>query len=167
MRRIYEALENALKLTRPRSPGFRRGASPLLSLDVEGRRCRRARPRLEYRDRARRGASCHVVGYSDRHRVERKAERGSEGGERMQVEQYGTATAAEPDEVRAELASLRATCRRQAWVVDTMTRVLVNLRVGVRALKAENAELRAWAERAHGVAGSPASASSECFETCL
>lgn len=87
----------------------------------------------------------------------------------MQVEQRGAAGAVEQD-ASAELASLRVTCRRQAWVVETMTRVLVNLRVGVRALKSENAELRAWAERAQGSYGSPlhggpASGSSQCVET--
>src|SRR3954453_12479640 len=90
----------------------------------------------------------------------------------MQVEQRGKAALAEQDGDRAELASLRATCRRQAWLVETMTRVLVNLRVGVSALKAENAELRASGERARSVgrspmSGEPASGSSECLETCL
>src|SRR3954447_13091986 len=90
----------------------------------------------------------------------------------MQVEQRGEAGLVEQDGDRAELASLRATCRRQAWVVETMTRVLVDLRVGVSALKAENAELRAWAARAHDVCpspmrGGPASGSSECVEACL
>ena len=90
----------------------------------------------------------------------------------MQVQQRGEAGPVEQDEARAELASLRATCRRQAWVVETMTRVLVNLRVGVTALRAENAELRAWTERAHGVRrsptrGEPVSGSSECVEACL
>jgi len=89
----------------------------------------------------------------------------------MQVEQRGTAGAVEQDP-SAELASLRATCRRQAWVVETMTRVLVNLRIGVRALKSENAELRAWAERAQDVYGSrlhggPASDPGECVEACV
>jgi anti-sigma regulatory factor (Ser/Thr protein kinase) len=90
----------------------------------------------------------------------------------MQMEQRGAAGLVEQDGDRAELASLRATCRRQAWVVETMTRVLVNLRVGVSALRAENAELRAWAERAHGVCrspmrGEPGSGASECVEARL
>src|SRR4051812_15768502 len=77
--------------------------------------------------------------------------RGTEGGEQMQTDQRGSAGAVEQDEDAAELASLRATCRRQAWTVETMTRVLVNLRTGLRALKAENAALRATTERASGV----------------
>src|SRR4051795_432930 len=46
-----------------------------------------------------------------------------------------------------EIAQLRATCRRQASVIDTLTRVVGNLRGGVSALKAENAELRAECSR--------------------
>jgi anti-sigma regulatory factor (Ser/Thr protein kinase) len=42
-----------------------------------------------------------------------------------------------------EIAALRTTCRRQAWVIDTLTRLVANLRSGVTALKAENADLRA------------------------
>src|SRR3954451_17111800 len=63
----------------------------------------------------------------------------------MQVDQRGAARnqrAVERDRDSAEIAKLRATCRRQAWAIETMTRVLGNLRTGVAALKPENAELR-------------------------
>ena len=66
----------------------------------------------------------------------------------MQVDQRraaGRERAVERDGDSAAIAQLRATCRRQAWAIETMTRVLVNLRTGVAALKAENAELRAAA----------------------
>jgi anti-sigma regulatory factor (Ser/Thr protein kinase) len=69
----------------------------------------------------------------------------------MQVEQRGAAgseRAVECDGDRAEIAKLRATCRRQAWAIETIMRVLTNLRTGVAALKAENAELRALESRA-------------------
>src|SRR3954469_24001091 len=62
----------------------------------------------------------------------------------MQVDQRGAA-GSERNSEPAEAAQLRATCRRQAWAIETMTRVLANLRTGVAALKAENAELRASA----------------------
>jgi anti-sigma regulatory factor (Ser/Thr protein kinase) len=89
----------------------------------------------------------------------------------MQVEQRGATGAVEQD-ASAELASLRATCRRQAWVIGTMTRVLGNLRAGVRALKSENAELRAAAQRAPDLDGSPPlggspSGSTQCVEVSL
>jgi anti-sigma regulatory factor (Ser/Thr protein kinase) len=45
------------------------------------------------------------------------------------------------------VAALRATCRRQAWAIETMSRVLRDLRTGLRALKAENAELRDVSDR--------------------
>ena len=48
-----------------------------------------------------------------------------------------------------ELAALRTTCRRQAWVIETYTRVVANLRSGVTALKAENTDLRAEHSRLH------------------
>jgi anti-sigma regulatory factor (Ser/Thr protein kinase) len=51
-----------------------------------------------------------------------------------------------------ELAALRTACRRQAWVIDTLTRVVANLRSGVIALKAENADLRAQHSRFHQLA---------------
>src|SRR4051794_36137271 len=75
----------------------------------------------------------------------------------MQVDQQGAAgngRTVERDGASAEIARLRATCRRQAWAIETMTRVLANLRTGVAALKAENAELRA----SHGRAGNLRSA---------
>src|SRR3954452_15665904 len=68
----------------------------------------------------------------------------------MQVDQRGAARdqrAVERVGDSAEIAKLRATCRRQAWAIETMTRVLANLRTGVAALKAENAELRASGRR--------------------
>jgi serine/threonine-protein kinase RsbW len=65
----------------------------------------------------------------------------------MQVDQRGAA-GSERDDDWAEIAKLRATCRRQAWAIETVTRVLANLRRGVAALKAENAELRALNGRA-------------------
>jgi serine/threonine-protein kinase RsbW len=71
-----------------------------------------------------------------------------------QVDQRGAAgngRQIERDGDAAEIARLRATCRRQAWAVETMTRVLLNLRRGVAALKAENAELRASATRARAL----------------
>jgi anti-sigma regulatory factor (Ser/Thr protein kinase) len=69
---------------------------------------------------------------------------GSEEGELMQLGQRGAGNerTVERDGDSAELARLRATCRRQAWTIETMSRVLSNLRRGVSALKAENAELR-------------------------
>jgi anti-sigma regulatory factor (Ser/Thr protein kinase) len=45
-----------------------------------------------------------------------------------------------------DVAALRATCRRQACAIETMSRVLRDVRTGLRALKAENAELRAVGE---------------------
>jgi anti-sigma regulatory factor (Ser/Thr protein kinase) len=51
------------------------------------------------------------------------------------------------DDRSAEVKVLRATCRRQAWAIGTLTRVVRNLRDGARALEAENTELR----RAGGV----------------
>src|SRR5439155_14466349 len=44
----------------------------------------------------------------------------------------------------------RATCRRQAWAIETMSRVLRDVRAGLRALKAENAELRELCDRRAG-----------------
>jgi anti-sigma regulatory factor (Ser/Thr protein kinase) len=48
-----------------------------------------------------------------------------------------------------EIAALRTTCRRQAWAIETLTRVVANLRSGVSALKAENTDLRAEHSRLH------------------
>jgi anti-sigma regulatory factor (Ser/Thr protein kinase) len=63
----------------------------------------------------------------------------------MQIDERGPrdARADERGNGSAEIAALRATCRRQAGVIETLTRVVGNLRRGVSALKAENAELRA------------------------
>src|SRR3954454_10299933 len=69
----------------------------------------------------------------------------------MQVDQWGAAEserAVERDGDPAEIAKLRATCRRQAWAIETITRVIADLRTGVAGLKAENAELRTSASRA-------------------
>jgi anti-sigma regulatory factor (Ser/Thr protein kinase) len=44
---------------------------------------------------------------------------------------------------RSELDDLRATCRRQAHVIDALTEAVVTLRRGAKALKAENTELKA------------------------
>jgi anti-sigma regulatory factor (Ser/Thr protein kinase) len=84
----------------------------------------------------------------------------------MQVDQRraaGSERAVERDGDSAAIAQLRATCRRQAWAIETMTRVLANLRRGVAALKAENAQLRA------SVAAdlSPTSGSDECVQACV
>ena len=57
----------------------------------------------------------------------------------MQADQLGPAA----DGETAALATLRVTCQRQACAIETMTRVIANLRQGALALKAENAELRA------------------------
>jgi anti-sigma regulatory factor (Ser/Thr protein kinase) len=51
-----------------------------------------------------------------------------------------------------QVAALRTACRRQAWVIDALTRVVANLRRGVTALKAENADLRAEYSRFHHLA---------------
>ena len=47
----------------------------------------------------------------------------------------------------SEVADLRATCRRQARVIDTLGGAITTLRTGAAALKAENVELRADNER--------------------
>ena len=44
---------------------------------------------------------------------------------------------------RSELGELRARCRRQASVIDTLGEAIASFRAGTIALKAENAELRA------------------------
>jgi regulator of replication initiation timing len=44
---------------------------------------------------------------------------------------------------RSELDDLRATCQRQASVIDTLGEAISTFRVGTSALKAENADLRA------------------------
>ncbi len=44
---------------------------------------------------------------------------------------------------RSELGDLRARCRRQASVIDTLGEAIASFRAGTIALKAENAELRA------------------------
>jgi anti-sigma regulatory factor (Ser/Thr protein kinase) len=69
----------------------------------------------------------------------KRDQRGATGNER----------APERDSDAVDIAQLRATCRRQAWAIETMTRVLANLRTGAAALKAENAELRGSGGRAN------------------
>jgi anti-sigma regulatory factor (Ser/Thr protein kinase) len=51
---------------------------------------------------------------------------------------------------RSESDELRATCRRQAYVIDALHEAVATLRRGAQALKAENAELRAALERERG-----------------
>jgi hypothetical protein len=43
---------------------------------------------------------------------------------------------------RSELERLHATCRRQAAVIDRLSETLTTFRLGARALRDENAELR-------------------------
>src|SRR3954466_6847690 len=92
----------------------------------------------------------------------------------MQEDQRSTAgngCAVERDGGSAEIAKLRATCRRQAWAIETMTRVLTNLRTGVAALKAENAKLRGSAGRTSDLRFaaelSRARDAGECVQACL
>jgi anti-sigma regulatory factor (Ser/Thr protein kinase) len=73
----------------------------------------------------------------------------------MKATQNGSANGNAPStEPRAsasvELDDLRATCRRQAHVIDTLTGAVMTLRDGAAALKAQNAELRADNDRLHG-----------------
>src|SRR3954469_13873244 len=88
----------------------------------------------------------------------------------MQVDQRGAA-GSERNSEPAEAAQLRATCRRQAWAIETMTRVLANLRTGVAALKAENAELRASGRRVSdprsGGALGWAPDAGDCVQACV
>jgi anti-sigma regulatory factor (Ser/Thr protein kinase) len=60
----------------------------------------------------------------------------------VQTGQRDAPSGRDGDDRSAEVKVLRATCRRQAWAIGTLTRVVGNLRDGARALKAENAELR-------------------------
>jgi anti-sigma regulatory factor (Ser/Thr protein kinase) len=92
----------------------------------------------------------------------------------MQVEQRGAAgngRAVERGSDSAAIAQLRATCRRQAWAIETMTRVLANLRAGVAALKAENAELRGSGDRASDLRSTAdlgrARDAGECVQACV
>src|SRR3954454_18365418 len=63
----------------------------------------------------------------------------------------GKAPSAEPRaSASAEFDDLRATCRRQAHVIDTLTGAVMTLRDGAAALKAQNAERRADNDRLHG-----------------
>jgi len=72
----------------------------------------------------------------------------------MRMDQNGSARAGQPhpvvdSETLSELERLRATCRRQATQIDTLTEVVSTFRRGARALKAENHELRAASARLH------------------
>ena len=78
----------------------------------------------------------------------------------MQREQPGR-NGGSPSMVRSvvagtELDRLRATCRRQAHVIDTLSKVVATLRTGAAALKAENTDLRATQSRSHARAGARA-----------
>jgi hypothetical protein len=53
----------------------------------------------------------------------------------------------------SELAQLRATSRRQAFVIEGLTQALASLRRGASALKDENAELRVELDRLQQIAG--------------
>src|SRR4051794_26411700 len=70
----------------------------------------------------------------------------------MQVDDRGAANerASEFGKHMPDVTALRATCRRQAWAIETMSRVLRDVRAGLRALKAENAELRELCDRRAG-----------------
>jgi serine/threonine-protein kinase RsbW len=66
----------------------------------------------------------------------------------MQPQQVGSTNGGSPSVARSavarsELDRLRATCRRQAHVIDTLGHAVLTLRGGAAALKAENADLRA------------------------
>ena len=67
---------------------------------------------------------------------------GSANGNGSLVKAHATAS--------AELDDLRATCQRQARVIDALTGAVLTLRTGATALKVENAELRADLDRQHG-----------------
>src|SRR3954454_9952848 len=92
----------------------------------------------------------------------------------MQVDQRvaaGNERAVARDSDSAQIAQLRATCRRQAWAIETMTRVLANLRTGVAALKAENAELRGSGGRASDLRSAAdlgrGRDAGECVQACV
>jgi len=73
----------------------------------------------------------------------------------MQAEHNGSANGTarsvrQPAGASRELDDLRATCRRQAHVIDALTSAVMTLRSGATALKADNAELRADNDRLHG-----------------
>jgi len=59
----------------------------------------------------------------------------------------GRPSSAEPSESTSELDWLRAECRRQAQAIGALSDAVGGLRRGARALKAENAELRAESDR--------------------
>lgn len=66
---------------------------------------------------------------------------------------------APPTSSSAELIELRAACRRQTQVIDTLTGAVTRLRTGASALKADNADLRGENHRlraAHGHSGGDA-----------
>jgi anti-sigma regulatory factor (Ser/Thr protein kinase) len=53
----------------------------------------------------------------------------------------------------AELSELRATCRRQMQVIDTLTGAIARLRTGATALKADNTDLRGENRRLRAARG--------------
>ena len=61
----------------------------------------------------------------------------------------GRPSAVERSSSGSELDRLRAKCRRQAQAIDALSGAVTCLRRGARALKAENAELRADSARVH------------------
>jgi anti-sigma regulatory factor (Ser/Thr protein kinase) len=63
---------------------------------------------------------------------------------------------------RSELDKLRATCRRQELLIDSLREAAATLRRGALALKAENAQLRAENDRAR-----PRAAGSDAVEVQL
>jgi serine/threonine-protein kinase RsbW len=65
----------------------------------------------------------------------------------------------DPVSARSELEGLRASCRRQAHVIDTLSAAVSTFRSGAAALKAENADLRGARDhdRRRGGAGARAS----------
>jgi anti-sigma regulatory factor (Ser/Thr protein kinase) len=86
----------------------------------------------------------------------------------MQVDHRGAADerASESRDQAPDVAALRTTCRRQAWAIETMSRVLRDVRAGLRALKAENAELREVIDRQRR-ADDARSAVDEWAEACV
>ena len=72
----------------------------------------------------------------------------------MRMDQGGSAGTEPPPRAgnrdpRFELERLRATCRRQELLIDTLSEAVSTLGRGTKALKAENAALRAEAARLH------------------
>jgi anti-sigma regulatory factor (Ser/Thr protein kinase) len=73
---------------------------------------------------------------------------------------------------QSELEHLRARCRRQASLIDTLGEAIAVLRTGASALKAENADLRATHQRVPDrrsarTPADPAAEDTELTEVCL